>query len=248
MNMDRFGLEISETDDQDCSKKPTNAHMNLCVLAAVSMHFEEAKKSSESDYEFMTERYNKWLEWSSDGADQTGDWSMDGITYKMDLDRFTDPDPHEIDESSVNRVNGRWGSDFELLQPTSGNMDNINWMRTAALPNFRKLHRIIKNTTLKKGEWLKVTVANFWDQTLFGGSEKTVVLATTGALGGTQWVLFVFLLLAAAICLTTAVLVGCMRLRCERQMGQRELDNKIRESDGIQHNRINNPNKAEPRA
>lgn len=59
----------------------------------------------------------------------------------------------------------------------------LNWMRPAALPTFRKLWGRIDGRGLKQGERLTVTVTNRWNAYAFGG-QKSVVLGTTGWLGG----------------------------------------------------------------
>lgn len=59
----------------------------------------------------------------------------------------------------------------------------INWMRPAALPTFRKLWGRIDGRGLQKGERVTVTVTNRWNTYAFGG-QKSVVLGTTGWLGG----------------------------------------------------------------
>eukprot|EP00019_Armaparvus_languidus_P009349 CAMPEP_0168594372 /NCGR_PEP_ID=MMETSP0420-20121227/8863_1 /TAXON_ID=498008 /ORGANISM="Pessonella sp." /LENGTH=137 /DNA_ID=CAMNT_0008630687 /DNA_START=452 /DNA_END=862 /DNA_ORIENTATION=+ len=57
----------------------------------------------------------------------------------------------------------------------------IVWMRTAALPDFRKLYGII-NKDVPKGSY-QVTVLNNFNVTGFDGT-KSIVLATTSWLGG----------------------------------------------------------------
>jgi hypothetical protein len=59
----------------------------------------------------------------------------------------------------------------------------INWMRPAALPTFRKLWGRIDTRGFQKGEKVTVTVTNRWNTYAFGG-QKSVVLGTTGWLGG----------------------------------------------------------------
>lgn len=59
----------------------------------------------------------------------------------------------------------------------------INWMRPAALPTFRKLWGRIDTRGFTKGEKVTITVTNRWNTYAFGG-QKSVVLGTTGWLGG----------------------------------------------------------------
>ncbi|ETO17263.1 hypothetical protein RFI_20066 [Reticulomyxa filosa] len=61
-------------------------------------------------------------------------------------------------------------------------------MRNAALPKFRKLHRIIKEKQLDEGTKVNVTIFNWFpvDQT---NSQKYVVLTTTKWIGGHNYFL-----------------------------------------------------------
>lgn len=56
------------------------------------------------------------------------------------------------------------------------------WMRTAALPRFRKLWGVI-DTNLNAGDEVIVTINNRWNSYRFNG-KKTIVLGTTEWLGG----------------------------------------------------------------
>ena len=62
----------------------------------------------------------------------------------------------------------------------------IVWMRTAGLPNFRKLWGIIEKG-LKKGKYT-VEIADNYNVEPFEGNKK-FVLATTNALGGKNYLL-----------------------------------------------------------
>ena len=63
----------------------------------------------------------------------------------------------------------------------------IVWMRTAGLPNFRKLWGEIKED-LQKGDYT-LAIANEYDVSSFAGS-KYFVLSTTNLLGGTNYFLY----------------------------------------------------------
>jgi hypothetical protein len=59
----------------------------------------------------------------------------------------------------------------------------IVWMRTAALPRFRKLWGRIEGLDLARGDVVRVVVDNRWNSYSFNG-KKTIVLGTTDWLGG----------------------------------------------------------------
>merc|ERR1712062_970751 len=66
--------------------------------------------------------------------------------------------------------------------------DYMVWARTAAMPNFRKLHRIIDNlpsgeTKLGKGDKIDITIANWFSVVEFKG-QKSFVLSTLSYFGG----------------------------------------------------------------
>lgn len=65
--------------------------------------------------------------------------------------------------------------------PVTNDQDFMVWSRTAALPDFSKLYRII-NTDLEPGEYL-LDVEEYYDTASFKG-EKHFVLATASWLGG----------------------------------------------------------------
>jgi hypothetical protein len=69
-------------------------------------------------------------------------------------------------------------------QPIPLNKDErlIVWMRTAALPRFRKLWGVI-DQDLAAGDVLNITVNNRWNAYKFNG-KKSIVLGTTDWLGG----------------------------------------------------------------
>lgn len=71
-------------------------------------------------------------------------------------------------------------------------------MRTAGLPNFRKLWGEIK-TDLKKGKY-NLVIENNYDVSSFAGS-KYFVLSTTNLLGGTNYFLAVCYIIVGALCI-----------------------------------------------
>lgn len=74
------------------------------------------------------------------------------------------------------------GGQLDPSKPLSKQEDLIVWMRTAALPTFRKLYGRIE-VDLQAGELITVTVQNNYNSYNFDG-KKTLVLSTTGWLGG----------------------------------------------------------------
>ena len=79
----------------------------------------------------------------------------------------------------------------------------IVWMRTAGLPNFRKLYGQIAKG-LEVGKYY-INVENTYDVSSFSGS-KSFVLSTTNALGGQNYFLAISYMVVGCICLILALL------------------------------------------
>ena len=71
------------------------------------------------------------------------------------------------------------------------------WMRTAGLPNFKKLYGRIDQDMLE-GEY-KVSIKNSYDVSDFGGS-KSFVLSTTNYFGGTNYFLAICYIVVGILC------------------------------------------------
>lgn len=88
----------------------------------------------------------------------------------------------------------------------------IVWMRTAGLPNFRKLFGRI-DQDLEKGTYQVTASAdiNFgqntilYDVSMFNGS-KSFVLSTTNVMGGRNYFLAICYIVVGALCLMFAVI------------------------------------------
>lgn len=77
------------------------------------------------------------------------------------------------------------------------------WMRTAALPQFRKLWGRIE-TDLKAGTYL-IQVTNKYDTRSYN-SKKSIILSTANAFGGQNMFLAVSYLVVGGICLFITIL------------------------------------------
>lgn len=96
-------------------------------------------------------------------------------------------------------------SDCELKDRYAdvANEEFIVWMRTSGLPDFRKLHRIIK-TDLKKGDMVTLKINNVFPVSAFGG-EKKVVFSTTTWIGGKNEFLGWAYIVVAILCILLAI-------------------------------------------
>mmetsp|Transcript_61908 Transcript_61908/g.170451 ORF Transcript_61908/g.170451 Transcript_61908/m.170451 type:complete len:408 (+) Transcript_61908:304-1527(+) len=93
----------------------------------------------------------------------------------------------------------------EVVSPLEGatNEHFIVWMRTAALPTFRKLYGVI-DSDLKKGSSITIQVEANFDVTGFEGT-KSLVLSTVTWFGGKNSFFGVAFLLVGSICLVVGI-------------------------------------------
>jgi hypothetical protein len=96
------------------------------------------------------------------------------------------------------------------------NEDLMVWMRTAALPSFRKLYRRVNHTGtfadgLPKGNYT-LTVTYTYPVTAFGGT-KRLILSTTSWLGGKNPFLGVAYIVVGALCIVIGFIFLIIHLR-----------------------------------
>ena len=92
----------------------------------------------------------------------------------------------------------------------------IVWMRTAGLPNFRKLWGRLDGG-IAAGDYL-VVIKNNYDVNGFDGN-KSFVLSTTNALGGKNYFLAVCYIVVGSLCLIFAIifLIAFLKKRKSRR-------------------------------
>jgi hypothetical protein len=96
------------------------------------------------------------------------------------------------------------------LSPLTGSYIEIDeelmvWMRTAGLPRFKKLHRIVDSSVkLKSGDKVTFVVRNRFPVKAFSG-KKSVLFSTTSWLGGKNDFLAYAYFVVGAICIALAI-------------------------------------------
>ncbi len=128
-----------------------------------------------------------------------------------------------------------WESDIEHKFKNSGPKDTkdwklwqwmnledehfIVWMRTAGLPNFRKLWARVEGDLLA-GTYI-MTIQNNYDVSQFEG-KKSFVLSTTNALGGKNYFLAICYIVVGGLCFVFAIIFLVAYLRKKRAQGSGE--------------------------
>jgi hypothetical protein len=111
--------------------------------------------------------------------------TKDGIAWPSDMSaKFIPPTAAVIQDNPVysNTYTSSLNSAVSMFSQTIVDEDLAVWMRTAAQPNFKKLHRII-NSNLKAGDRIVFTTTPSFDTSSIGSS-KYIVLSTMSYLGG----------------------------------------------------------------
>ncbi|PON98846.1 CDC50/LEM3 family [Trema orientale] len=109
------------------------------------------------------------------------------------------------------------GADLDSSIPLSKQEDLIVWMRTAALPTFRKLYGKIE-TDLEANDVIHVTLKNNYNTYSFNGKKK-LVLSTTSWLGGKNDFMGIAYLTVGGLCFFLAMAFTVVYLIKPRQLG-----------------------------
>jgi hypothetical protein len=126
----------------------------------------------------------------------------DGIAWESDREKkFKNPPP---------------GSPGIRVIPDLEDEDFIVWMRTAGLPDFKKLYRIIDGDILQ-GKY-NVTIYSRYPVSSFDG-KKHVVLSTTTWIGGKNPFLGYAYIVVGAICFVQGVVFGLKHHFSPRKLG-----------------------------
>ncbi|KAG6542445.1 hypothetical protein Mapa_016135 [Marchantia paleacea] len=145
----------------------------------------------------------KGIAWKSDREDKFGKITPQNFVNNMN--------------SSVLGIEIVGGKALPENVPLDEDEDLIVWMRTAALPTFRKLYGKIE-TDLKKDQFLNIQIENNYNTYTFGGGKK-LVLSTTSWLGGKNNFLGIAYLTVGILCMFLAFVFFLVHFKNPRPLG-----------------------------
>lgn len=137
-----------------------------------------------------------------------------GISWKSDRDHKFGKDVFPSNFQSGGLIGG---AHLNESIPLSEQEDLIVWMRTAALPTFRKLYGRIEQD-LQANDVINVTLKNNYNTYSFNG-KKMLVLSTTSWLGGKNDFLGIAYLTVGGLCFFLAMLFTLIYLVKPRRLG-----------------------------
>lgn len=126
--------------------------------------------------------------------------SKKNIAWKSDQEHKFGSDVYPKNFQSGGLIGG---AKLNASIPLSEQVDLIVWMRTAALPTFRKLYGKIE-TDLEANEEITVVIQNNYNTYSFGG-RKRLVLSTTSWIGGKNDFLGIAYLTIGGFCMFLAI-------------------------------------------
>lgn len=132
-------------------------------------------------------------------------------------------------EQSDNDAGGK-GKPMTITLPRIHDQDFIVWMKSAGLPDFRKLHRVIRKQDLEVGDKIEFTIYNFFQVKAFQGT-KSIVLLKPSMLGGKQDLLAYCYIVFGIICLVLGIIFLIGNYKCPRELSKLEQKFKWYNSD-----------------
>jgi len=139
------------------------------------------------------------------------EWNNDDITWGDSpiFKNATDFDSTKATRTAVRGFTLPWANDADFRA----------WSRVAGLPRFRKLYRVLKNTDLKKGDIISITIQNNYDISSFSG-RKYIVVATASWIGGKNDFLGFCYIIIGALCFLFAALATIKVMMAPRKLGE----------------------------
>lgn len=196
-----YGNSTSSSYTEDCSPEQYLGGLSIipCGLIAWSL-------------------FNDTYNFTVDGQKLTV--NKTGISWKSDREHkygsiYPENYPNNLPRDQNGSLIG--GASLDPSKTLNQDEDLIVWMRTAALPTFRKLYGRIEQN-LDANTQITVGINNNYNTYSFGGKKK-LVLSTTNWLGGKNDFLGIAYITIGSICIFLALVFFLAHLKNPRQFG-----------------------------
>ena len=212
-----------DTDNNSTKYAPCGAIANSLFNDTIELKWRE--KGSTSDYVKTVTLNRTGIAWDSDKKYKFQNPENDGTAASLQeaFEKAETVKPMDWQKNI-------WELDTVTKDPVTGDLTNngfqnedlIVWMRTAALPNFRKLFRRVEHTigtVFEKGlpanmEY-QLKIGYNYPVTQFSGT-KSVIIATTSILGGKNPFLGIAYIVVGCICFIIGIIFLFIHLRFGR--------------------------------